>query len=172
MLGTVLAIGCFMSFYLPRAGIPVLQCLDLASFYAPVLHAIARFGCFFAGCCYGIPTTVAWAVMYTDPNSCAPLYEKLHPTQLYSVTAFLAIFVLMVIVRTTIPYRPGLLTTLYMILSGCERFIIDFWRADRCYYPFLPCAVYQAIALGVIGGGLIGLAVLACQTRKEAREYF
>ncbi|HTH25224.1 MAG TPA: prolipoprotein diacylglyceryl transferase family protein, partial [Vicinamibacterales bacterium] len=49
-------------------------------------YMIGRLGCLMAGCCYGKPTTVAWAVTFTDPaanfNVGTPLNVALHPTQL------------------------------------------------------------------------------------------
>ncbi|RKY01181.1 MAG: prolipoprotein diacylglyceryl transferase, partial [Spirochaetes bacterium] len=42
-------------------------------------HAIGRLGCFNAGCCYGKPSHVAWAVTFRDPQSLAPKGIPLHP---------------------------------------------------------------------------------------------
>lgn len=77
--------------YLYRAHIPVLSFLDLAAPATALGYAIARFGCFMNGCCYGKPTTVAWGVVF-------PVIDglKRHPTQLYSVIAGFLIFILLV----------------------------------------------------------------------------
>ena len=32
-------------------------------------YMVGRLGCLMAGCCYGKPTTVAWAVTFTDPDA-------------------------------------------------------------------------------------------------------
>jgi phosphatidylglycerol:prolipoprotein diacylglycerol transferase len=45
--------------------------------------AVFHLGAFLGGGGYGIPTTLPWAVTFTDPNSSAPLGIPLHPTQLY-----------------------------------------------------------------------------------------
>ena len=46
-------------------------------------HVIGRLGCLFAGCCYGKPTSVSWAITFTDPfaatNVGTPLNVALHP---------------------------------------------------------------------------------------------
>ena len=52
---------------------------------------IGRFGCLLAGCCYGRPSDVPWAITFTDPVAAAnvgtPLGIPLHPTQLYDAGA-------------------------------------------------------------------------------------
>src|SRR5262249_21384073 len=63
-------------------------------------HAIGRFGCLFAGCCYGKETSVPWAITFHDPFAAAnvgtPLDRPLHPTQLYEAGAeLLILFVLL-----------------------------------------------------------------------------
>lgn len=62
--------------------LPVLRMLDAFAPGVPLAHAIGRMGCFAAGCCYGLPTDVPWAVTF-PPGSEAPPGVPLHPTQLY-----------------------------------------------------------------------------------------
>ena len=58
-------------------------------------HVIGRLGCLFAGCCFGRPTDVPWAITFTDEfaaqNVGTPLGIPLHPTQLYEAGAELLI---------------------------------------------------------------------------------
>ena len=59
---------------------------DVADCLAPGLalgQGIGRWGCFFAGCCYGKPTSLPWGVTFNDAASLAPLGIKLHPVQIY-----------------------------------------------------------------------------------------
>ena len=62
-------------------------------------HVVGRFGCLFAGCCYGKPTTVPWGITFTDPFAAAnvgtPLGVPLHPTQLYEAGAELLILAIL-----------------------------------------------------------------------------
>ena len=55
-------------------------------------QAVGRVGCIINGCCYGLPTSLPWAVIYTHPNSFAPLGIPIHPTQIYEIIALLVIF--------------------------------------------------------------------------------
>src|SRR4030095_12183063 len=94
-----------------------------------------RFGCFFAGCCYGRPTTVPWAVTFTDPFAAAnvgtPLNQPLHPTQVYEAGAELLILVLLLATERKGRTFPGRTFWGYMFLYALSRFIIEFYRGDE-----------------------------------------
>ncbi len=72
--------------------------LDILDVVAAGLYlglSIGRIGCFFAGCCYGKPTESCLGVIFSDPESLAPIGVKILPTQLFeSVYSFL-IFLLL-----------------------------------------------------------------------------
>jgi phosphatidylglycerol:prolipoprotein diacylglycerol transferase len=62
---------------------------------APLALAIGRIGCTLNGCCYGQPSPFHFfplAVIYTSPNSLAPLNTPLYPTQIYHVLWNLIVF--------------------------------------------------------------------------------
>jgi phosphatidylglycerol:prolipoprotein diacylglycerol transferase len=97
-------------------------------------HVIGRMGCFFAGCCFGSPTDLPWAITfhseYAAQNVGTPLNVPLHPTQLYEAGAELVILlVLLATERKGRPF-PGRTFWAYMFLYGVSRFIIEFYRGD------------------------------------------
>lgn len=96
-------------------------------------HAFGRLGCFSAGCCWGKPANVAWAVTFTDPYSNqvvgVPLGLALHPTQLYEAAAEAIIFTLLVVLWRRRTFS-GQIFAAYLMLYGLARFIIEFWRGD------------------------------------------
>lgn len=162
LLGTVIALLIFIPYYLKRKHIPILPLLDLVSIYAPLLQAISRLGCFFAGCCYGKPSSVLWAVTYTDPDTLAPLNCLLHPTQLYSALSLFAIFIFLNTWQSYVK-KPGLLFCLYMILSNVSRFLIDFLRDDREFLnnDYTLLSIHQWIALSlIIGASILYMIIL------------
>jgi len=66
---------------------------DAAAIGTPLALAIGRVGCTLNGCCYGIPAPdLPWAVVYTHPNSLAPLNTPIHPTQIYHLLWGLIVF--------------------------------------------------------------------------------
>lgn len=153
ILGSVIGILCTVPFYLKRHGIPIAQFLDLAATYAGLLQGVSRLGCFFAGCCFGCPTSLPWATIYTDVDAMAPLDEWLHPTQLYSSGILLSIFLFMYFVGRKVFRIPGQQASFYLMLVGAERFLVDFWRGDREYIPYTSItsiSLHQCIALGLM----------------------
>ncbi len=83
-------------------------------------EAVGRWGCFFAGCCYGTVTAVPWAVFEHG--------QMRHPTQLYSSAACALILGVLLRVEKT---RPPENTLFYMqgTLFCAARFLIEFFRA-------------------------------------------
>jgi len=117
-----------------RYRLPVWTTADL---YAPGIalgHVIGRMGCFFAGCCWGKPTDVPWAITFTNPaaaeNVGTPLNIALHPTQLYEAGAELLILALLLATERRGRYFAGRTFWLYMLLYGITRFVIEIYRGD------------------------------------------
>lgn len=172
LLGAFLTVPLFLLWHLNRSNIKILSFFDLLSLYVPLLQAISRIGCFFAGCCYGITmTTKTWySVMYTNPDSLAPLYVFMHPAQLYSSCASFFIFCILRFLSIICLDTPGRITSLFFILEGAARFIVDFWRGDRdglitiggsqsTYSHFISISPYQLLALCFCILGIIGLFI-------------
>ena len=107
---------------------------NLADAFAPPLalgHAIGRWGCFFAGCCYGKPTDLPWAVIFTDLHSLAPRDVPLHPAQLYSSLMNAGIFLALIGWERWRRERPsGQIFWLYLFLYSAGRFAVEFFRGD------------------------------------------
>lgn len=166
ILGAAIAAAGYCIWSLQRKSIPIGRCLDLGAVYFPLLHSIARIGCFSVGCCYGIPTQVPWAVCYTNPEALAPLNISLHPTQLYSTGIFLALFAVLLILSKRTESRPGTLILLYGIGLASERFFVDFFRGDRIMVGAL--SFQQWIALGLLIGAVLGVGLLRTRVAHES----
>jgi len=126
-------IGGALAFFM-IARIRKLELWHLADTVAPGIalgHAIGRWGCFFAGSCYGRPTNVPWAVTYSDPNSLARdiIGIPVHPTQLYSSAFLLLLCGLLMFIGSRSSFR-GQVIASYGILYGVFRFFIEFLRGD------------------------------------------
>lgn len=106
---------------------------DLAAPAIALGQAIGRVGCLMAGDDYGRPTSVPWAVTFTDPDAAAiggaPLGVPLHPVQLYESIACLAIFAVLVRLGRR-PHRDGDVILTYTIVYAFARFILEFFRGD------------------------------------------
>ena len=120
--------------YIRRVGLPLWTTCDVFAPGIALGHVVGRFGCLFAGCCYGKPTTRAWGITFTDPFAAAnvgtPLGVALHPTQLYEAGAeFLILMALLLTERKGRPFA-GRTFWLYMLLYALSRFVIEFYRGD------------------------------------------
>jgi phosphatidylglycerol---prolipoprotein diacylglyceryl transferase len=120
--------------YLWRHRMPVWSVSDTFAPGIALGHVIGRMGCFFAGCCFGKPASVPWAVTfhseYAARNVGTPINIPLHPAQLYEAGAELLILGLLI--ATERKGRPFAGRTFwgYMLLYGISRFIIEFYRGD------------------------------------------
>jgi phosphatidylglycerol:prolipoprotein diacylglycerol transferase len=120
--------------YIRRIGLPLWTTCDVFAPGIALGHVVGRFGCFFAGCCYGKPTTVPWAITFTDPyaatNVGTPLNVPLHPTQLYEAGAEGLILVLLLATESRGKQFPGRTFWLYMLLYSISRYVIEIYRDD------------------------------------------
>lgn len=152
ILGGIIGCLLFVLLYSTINRIPIFPLFDVIALYAPIIQTFGRLGCFCAGCCHGTFCCSWYAVTYTDPNSFAPLNIPLHPTQLYSALSLFVLFwILHILARKKLP--TGTILGAYLLLSSTERFIIDFWRADREFVQGGYCGIlslHQWIALLII----------------------
>jgi len=120
--------------YLRRHRMPMWTVTDVFAPGIALGHVIGRFGCFFAGCCFGRPANVPWAVTFTSEyaaqNVGTPLNIPLHPTQLYEAGAELLILLLLLATERRGRPFPGRTFWGYMFLYAVSRFIIEFYRGD------------------------------------------
>ena len=167
--GLILAVAVAL-WYIRRVGLPLWTTCDVFAPGVALGHVVGRFGCFFAGCCYGKPTTRAWGITFTDPFAAAnvgtPLGVPLHPTQLYEAGAELLILALLL--ATERKGRPfaGRTFWLYMLLYAVSRFIIEFFRGDE-RGTFLMFSTSQFISLLLAP---LAIAMLVYLSRTETPE--
>lgn len=118
-----------------NAKLPFQRLCDVVAPPAIFTMALGRWGCFFNGCCVGIPTLHRFGVHFPyDPAS-----VMRHPTQIYYSVASLAILVtLLAVERFTLRHRSrdkrlggaSVITPLGLILYSVMRLSIDGLRAE------------------------------------------
>lgn len=120
--------------YIWRHNLPFWTTCDVFAPGIALGHVTGRLGCLAAGCCYGKPTDVPWAIVFSNPAAAAnvgtPLGIPLHPTQLYESGAELLI--LLLLLATERRGRPfaGRTFWLYMLLYAISRYVIEMYRGD------------------------------------------
>jgi len=169
VLGGIIAILLIIPWYLKYIKVPVLPLLDIAAVNAPLLHSISRLGCFMAGCCYGMPSNLPWAITYTDVDSEAPLNIALHPTQLYTAGLLLLTFLFFYFVLQKKISTPGLMLMCYLMAESIIRFSMDYVRNDIEYFSWDSLHLFSAhqwISIGMFLTSLAGMIIVR-YTKKE-----
>ncbi|HEX7140779.1 MAG TPA: prolipoprotein diacylglyceryl transferase [Vicinamibacterales bacterium] len=157
--GLILAVAVAL-WYIRRIGLPLWTTCDVFAPGIALGHVVGRFGCFFAGCCWGKPTTLPWGITFTNTFAAAnvgtPLNEALHPTQLYEAGAELIIlFILLATERKGKPFA-GRTFWLYMLMYAVSRFIIEFYRNDpRGMVGMLSTSQFISALLAPLAVGML-----------------
>jgi len=161
ILGCIIGIAIALPSYLKIQRIPLLPFLDRIALYSPLAQAFGRIGCLCAGCCYGATCNHWWAIVYDHANHAAPLHIPIHPTQLYSSIMLFTVFCILYFVVQQRTKKAGILLYSYLLATSCERFIVDFMRADRTWYEYnnlsMLFSVNQWIALAIAATAILGL---------------
>jgi prolipoprotein diacylglyceryl transferase len=165
--------------------------IHVADAIAPAMmlaYGIGRMGCQIAGDGdWGIVNTSPkpfswlpdWAWSYTYPHNvigdgvpipgcegpyCNVLPQGVYPTPLYEIVAALLLFVFLWSIRKKIK-TPGVLTGIYLIVNGVERFLVELIRVNTHYksLPFQPTQA-ELIAVTLVIGGVV---LIIIQKRKK-----
>jgi phosphatidylglycerol:prolipoprotein diacylglycerol transferase len=152
--GLVLAV-LFAIYYTRKFKMPWLVTADAFAPGIAIGHAIGRLGCLAAGCCWGVVCDRPWAITFRNPEATTgvPLYQPLHPTQIYEMIAEAAVFAFLMWCVSR-PHRPGMIIGAYLIISSVLRFLIEFFRYHEQALPFgLGLSLTQWISIALILAG-------------------
>lgn len=160
---------------------------------APALalgYAVGRVGCLLVGDDYGVPTDLPWAMKFpvglppttagnlrhqfgVDVPAQIPDHEMLavHPTQIYSSLAALAIFFLAWRLLRRGDFRPGGLFLAVLALLSVERLLVEVVRAkdDRFFGMFTVAQLISVLILLVLGALWLARRSSETPTVAEAR---
>jgi phosphatidylglycerol---prolipoprotein diacylglyceryl transferase len=126
-------------------------------------QAIGRWGNWANQEAFGEPSGLPWAVEI-DPRNRPPALEQFstfHPTFLYESILDLGIAAILVAIVLRMPgsrfWREGDGISLYLMLYGTVRFIIESLRTDSLYIGPLPAAYWVSWGLIAAGGAMFAL---------------
>jgi phosphatidylglycerol:prolipoprotein diacylglycerol transferase len=177
-------------------GVSFLTVTDMCAAPLVLGQAFGRMGCQLSGDGdWGLPSTVPWAMAYPKAivgwhgdlhlpdgafipatvlklNSHGQLVDgffpgvRVHPTPLYEVILYLAIFALLWSMRKRARFD-GELVVLYLILAGAARFVVEFWRINPRVFAGLSEA--QIVSGVMMIAGTIGWFCLPRPRTVETR---
>jgi phosphatidylglycerol---prolipoprotein diacylglyceryl transferase len=151
--------------FLRREGFPVGKGIDIVGAVLALGIFFGRLGCFFGGCCFGLPAEPPLGLVF--PAGSAASYEQfeaglladkylpslpVHPTQLYEAIGCLAIAAFLLLWLHPRKRFDGQVLLAFLILYAVLRFGLEYLRADD-----------RGALLGLSTSQLIGVAiVLGC----------
>jgi len=160
--GLVVATASGIAF-LRRERFPVGKGIDIVGAVLPLGIFFGRLGCFFGGCCFGLPTDPPLGMSF--PPGSAASYEQfesglladkhlaslpVHPTQLYEALGCLAIAAYLLLWLHPRKRFDGQVLLMFLMLYAVLRFLIEFVRADD-----------RGALFGLSTSQLIGLFIIA-----------
>jgi phosphatidylglycerol---prolipoprotein diacylglyceryl transferase len=174
--GLLLAVAVAF-WYISRHRMPFWTTCDVFAPGIALGHVTGRLGCLAAGCCYGKPTDVPWAIVFTNPLAAAnvgtPLGIPLHPTQLYEAGAALVIVTLLLVTERRGRLFAGRTFWSYMFLYAVSRYIIEMYRGDPrgTVFGMFSTSQFISIVLGPLSlFMLLWLSRRVPQTPEQATK--
>jgi phosphatidylglycerol:prolipoprotein diacylglycerol transferase len=154
--------------YIRKHRLPVWRVTDMAAPSIAIGEAIGRFGCLAAGCCYGKPTNVPWAITFRNPFAHeavgTPLDVPLHPTQIYlSVNAIALILICEWFYRHK--RFDGQVFWIYVLGYALTRGVIEEFRGDLVRGFVIPGVLSTAQFIGIIMA-LVSIVMLLVLRRR------
>jgi phosphatidylglycerol---prolipoprotein diacylglyceryl transferase len=132
-----------------------LALLDLCATPLALGYAVGRAGCQVSGDGdYGDPSGLPWAMAY--PDGAVPTTREVHPSPIYESLAMGLVALWLWHKRDV--YRPGVLFAFYLVLSGLERFLVEFVRRNQVTAVGLTVPAIESLVLAVAGAAWLLLA--------------
>ncbi len=134
-----------------------LQMFDMCATALALGYGIGRIGCQVAGDGdYGIRSKLPWAMGYPHGTVPTPPGVTVQPTPIYETATMCLVAYMLWHLRDRV--RPGVVLALYCVLSGLERFLVEFIRRNKEVLVGLTAPQLESVVLFVIG--LVWLTVL------------
>lgn len=130
-----------------------------------LFHAFGRIGCFFSGCCYGIPWKYGIAMQDTPDI-------KRVPVQLMECAAEMIICIVILLKERRKSQQYDLVKT-YLILYAPARFLLEFLRGDTArgiWWGGLSTSQYISIIIFAVSGILIVIDIVKGKRKQKCDE--
>lgn len=170
-------IGGVLAYYVQVRSrkLPVATMYDATAPALAFAYAVGRLGCFLVGDDYGRYTEAWYGIAFPEgaPPSTAGILRNqmgetvpahipdsavvaVHPTQLYEIALALVMFAILWRLGTRRDFRAGQLFSVYMVLYGIERFVIEFVRAksDRIFIAGFGFSTSQIMSVLLLSLGV------------------
>lgn len=134
LLGGMLSIGIF-------ATLKTINLLKLIDFVVPLLPpglALGRLGNFINGELWGRPTTVPWAMIFSQCDA-----QPRHPSQLYEMLGEGVLLWALLHWHRNNKAKPGMLGVWFLVHYAWIRFVVEFWREPDAEVGFVWMGMFS-----------------------------
>lgn len=128
----------------------------------PLGHAFGRLGCFFAGCCYGMPYEGIGSLSFPAVG----INDQTFPVQLLEMAINIGIFVYLVFYTHKDHKRYHVLYR-YLLIYAVSRFALEFMRGDLVRGISNGLSTSQWISIGLFA---ISILLMLPRQNKEKRR--
>ncbi|MFC1760590.1 prolipoprotein diacylglyceryl transferase family protein [Planctomycetota bacterium] len=143
--------------------------LDLAALALPVPWALGKIGCLCNGCCNGQPTSLPWAITFSEGSASTHVGVPVHPSQIYEVV--LMIFLMVLLCKLNQKRWRGTLLFWFVSLYGIGRAVIDLSRGDAEHHTYLgPITLTQLICLVAAAVSLVFLLFVKPKRESDSQR--
>ena len=120
-------------------------------------QAIGRWGNFFNGDAHGLPTKMAWGLVFPKGSPAGDEFPGIatHPVMIYESLLNLGAFFILYNLTKRNQLKPGTISALYIIFYSIIRFVVSFFRADSLMIFDLRAAHLISIAGLLLGSYLL-----------------
>lgn len=174
LLGGVIAAFITIWVYARRKKQSYFTVTDLLAPSTALGIAIGRIGCYFNGCCFGLPTDVPWCVSFPEGSLAAYVFphQCIHPTQLYE-TLFTLILFGGLLWWDRKPRPTGQITGIFLLGYGIGRFLNEQLRWYEHEMVLMQSGGFrltfsQVISLAMIVSGIV--LILSTLKKTAATE--
>lgn len=143
-----------------RSSLSLAALSDLVAPSIALSMAVVRIGCFLAGCCFGVPSTVPWAISFPKYSPAwgahltggfisesAPASLRVHPLELYFGLWSLAVALFLLRRRASKRYD-GEIALLFLLLHEGGKAVLELLRAEP--RPWVQLASLLPAVLAVV----------------------
>jgi phosphatidylglycerol:prolipoprotein diacylglycerol transferase len=175
--GGLIAAAVVGIWFLKREHFPVFKATDMAGMAIPLGIFFGRLGCFFGGCCFGLPTISSFGVSFPAGSSASyKQFEEhllpskdlpslaVYPTQLYEAFGCLAIAAFVALWVHPRKRFDGQAFCVFLALYAILRFGLEYLRADD-RGSFLGLSTSQLISL-VAAAFALGVSIVLAKRAK------
>lgn len=165
LIGVIIA----MLLYCRKIQQKFLDVMDFVAPFCPVGLFFGRIGNFIGAELYGRATDVSWAMVFpTDPEQ-----VPRHPSQLYEAgLEGLLLFIILFVWYSAKPRPRGAVCSLFVLLYGCFRFFVEFYRQPDAHINFewfgwMSRGQELCLPMIFIGGGVFIWAYVSAAKNKS-----